>query len=420
VIVAVAAAVAGCSAFDVFRSSPAAAPAASPAASAAAAQPAKAEKPKHLTFDHKFHLGKGVACEDCHEGTEKSDKAPMPPLEFCLNCHTDIDAKKPPERTVAAFLDKPGGTPQWSHVTAQAPGIVFSHKTHVAKKLECAECHKGIEESTAVSKDLFVDMDACVNCHKAKQAKTDCATCHKESAQRIAEGKGPYWPPANHVKTWQQEHGAVAAAGKPRSRAEQCDLCHGRDAGPGATSCNQCHISKKPADHEKIWITMHGQAVRADPGKVTSRCAFCHEATGFPQESKCLGCHATQPPRDHTQSWRVDAGHGLAAALDRERCEACHTTDSCIACHTSMQPRNHRGGWGAPRDAHCNTCHLPLSLDDPGGCGVCHKTTQSHSAAPRMPAQPPHRPDLQCRQCHNGPPHLKHADNGTNCLTCHH
>ena len=413
-VVALAAAVAGCSAFDVFKPSPAGAPAAS-----VAAQPAKPEPAKHVDFDHRFHLGKGPTCADCHEDTDKSDKAPMPKLEFCMDCHTDIDATKAKDKTVASFLDKPGGKPQWSHVTAQAPGIVFSHKTHLAKKLECNQCHKGIEESTGVTKDLFVDMDACTKCHTAMKAKTDCATCHKEAAESVAAGKGPYWPPANHVKTWQGEHGAVARLAKPGSRAEQCDLCHGKDDAGAPSSCTQCHTTTKPADHEKIWTTLHGQTVRADPSKVTSRCAFCHDNPKFPSQSKCLGCHATQPPRDHTQSWRVNAGHGLSAAMDRERCQACHTTDSCVACHTSMEPRNHRGGWGPPRDTHCANCHLPLSLNEPGGCGVCHKSTPGHNAAPRMPAQPPHRPDMQCRQCHNAPPHLKHFDNGTNCLVCH-
>lgn len=410
--VALAAVVVGCSAFEAFH------PAAERKTDAAAATlPAAPAKPQRIAFDHRSHLEKGVGCADCHEGAEKSDKAPMPAVDFCMNCHEEIDAKKPKERTVTAFLDKPGGTPQWSHVTEQAPGVVFSHKTHLAKKVECATCHTGIAESRAVSRELFTDMDACTKCHASAGAKNECSTCHKEAQASVAAGKGQYWPPANHGKTWPSDHGVVARREHPTARAEQCDLCHGKDA--GAASCTQCHTTKKPADHERIWTTLHGQAVRADPGQVTSRCAFCHDAPGFPRESKCLGCHATQAPRDHTQSWRVDAGHGLAASLDRERCETCHKTDSCVACHESMQPRNHRGVWGAPRDTHCAGCHLPLSQDEPGGCGVCHKATPSHQAAPRMPAQPPHRPDLQCRQCHDAPPHLRHFDNGTNCLRCH-
>jgi cytochrome c7-like protein len=409
---AFAAVVVGCSAYDTLRT-----PQDAKQDHAVAAQTAAPEPPKRIAFDHKFHLEKGVGCSDCHEGTETAAKAPMPAVEFCMNCHEEIDAKKPKERTIAAFLDKPGGTPQWSSVTAQAPGIVFSHKTHLAKKLECRECHVGIEASKAVSKELFTDMDACTKCHAAKGAKTDCATCHKESAELVAAGKGQYWMPMNHGKTWPSEHGAVARREHPTVRAEQCSLCHGTKDGP--VSCAQCHTTRKPADHERVWEALHGQAVRRDPEAARQRCGFCHDAAGFPHESKCVGCHATHPPRDHSQSWRVDAGHGLAASLDRERCEACHRTDSCVACHSSMQPRSHRGSWGAPHDTHCAGCHLPLSADEQGGCGVCHKATPSHQAAPKMPSEPPHRPDLQCRQCHHGPPNLRHFDNGTNCLRCH-
>src|SRR5262245_32081062 len=105
--------------------------------------------------------------------------------------------------------------------------------------------------------------------------------------------------------------------------------------------------------------------------------------------------------------------------MDRERCEVCHKTDTCVACHTSMAPRNHRGGWTSPKNTHCAGCHLPLDADEPGGCGVCHQGTPSHNAAPKMAAQPPPRPDVPGRQCHNRPPKLKHFDNGTNCLICH-
>ena len=418
VVVALAAVVIGCSAYEALG--PAPEPQLDQGA-AAAAPPAP--PPKHVPFDHKAHLAKGVECMDCHEGLEKSDKTPSPDPEFCMNCHEEIDAKKPKERTVAAFLDKPGGKPEWSHVTKQAPDIVFTHKNHLAKKVDCAECHTGIKESTAVTKELFVTMDACTKCHAASSAKTECSACHKEAKASVAAGKGEYWMPASHVKTWPAEHGASVRAAKaapktqPAPQSERCELCHGAAKGP--SSCAQCHTTKKPADHERIWETLHGQVVRGDPEQAKGRCAFCHDQPSFPRESKCTGCHATHPPSDHSQSWRVNAGHGLAAALDRERCEACHRTDTCVACHSTMEPRSHRGPFGAPRATHCAGCHLPLSIDEPGGCGVCHKGTPSHRAAPRMPQEPPHRPDLQCRQCHSGPPNLRHFDNGTNCLQCH-
>jgi hypothetical protein len=468
----IAAAVAGCSAFEDSGKAPKAGASTSVKTKKAPPPPVAwtpPAAPSRIAFDHRFHLGRGPTCADCHEAPEANGKMAMPKPEFCIDCHTDIDAKKPMERTVAAFLDADGKTPRWSNVTAQSPDIVFNHKTHLDKKLECAECHKAMEENSKVGPGLFVTMDACVKCHEAKKAKTDCATCHKAAARSVAAGKGPFPLPANHDAAWKGVHGVVAQLAAPRTRAERCDDCHGdakfpeaakcatchastkpasHDAAwrgvhgatvredfaavnagcaychdgkkfPEQSRCDVCHVSTKPADHERLWKNLHGQVVRRDAENVSNRCAFCHSKAGFPTESRCTGCHMTEPPRDHSQSWRVDGGHGLAAALDRTRCEACHTSDSCTACHQTTAPRSHRAGWGAPRDKHCSNCHLPLRPDTPDGCGVCHKGTPSHSSAPPMPSSPPHRPDDTCRKCHYPPKSLPHADNGANCVACH-
>jgi c(7)-type cytochrome triheme protein len=474
VFLATAAAVAGCTAFDVFKPAPESKPA------AAAAKPRKAPPapvvawtppaaPSRVVFDHKFHAGRGPTCADCHESVEANGKMAMPKVEFCMDCHVDIDDKKPKERTVAAFLDKDGKTPKWSNVTAQGPDVVFSHKPHLDKKLACGDCHKAMEENVKVGPDLFQDMDSCTKCHEAKGAKNECATCHKSAAASLAAGKGPFGAPANHDAAWKGVHGLVAGLPTPRTRGERCDDCHGKPkfpesgrcdvchagtkpanhdaawlgahgpsirdeletaskscgichdgaAFPQKARCDVCHVGTRPADHERSWREVHGQVVRREPESVTGRCAFCHDKSGFPTESRCTGCHMTEPPRDHTQSWRVNAGHGLAAAMDRTRCTVCHTADTCAACHAVVAPRSHRGAWGAPRNKHCANCHLPLKPDAPDGCGVCHKGTPSHSTASPMPSNPPHRPDMVCRKCHVPPKTLPHADNGTNCVICH-
>jgi len=464
---ALAAAVAGCTAFDVFRSAPA--PVAAVAKPRTPAPQAKAgwtppEPPSRIAFNHQFHLGRGPVCADCHEAPEPSGRMAMPTVEFCMNCHEEIDAKKPKEKTIGAFLDE-AGKPRWSNVTAQSPDVSFDHAKHLAKKLECANCHQAIEQSTSVGADLFVTMDACVKCHTEKQAKTDCATCHKAAAKNVAEGKGPYFAPGNHDTYWRAVHGSVSRLDAPRIRAEKCEDCHAKQDFPAAARCDTCHaatkpashdaawrgvhgagvrsdpaslescakchesaqfpaqsrcdvchVATKPANHAAMWKELHGQTVRRDPQTVTAKCAFCHDKTGFPPESRCSGCHRTEAPRDHSQSWRVSGGHGLSASMDRARCAACHTPDTCQTCHATVTPKSHRAGWGAPRDRHCTSCHLPLRADAVDGCGVCHQGTPSHASAPPMPSSPPHRPDLTCRKCHY---RLEHADNGTNCVTCH-
>lgn len=324
-------------------------------ASAPAAAGTGVAQPKTVdtrpAFDHKAHLGRGPTCVDCHPGAESKDEAGMPTLETCMDCHEEMEEKAPPEKKVAQFFDPKTKAPKWSRVTSLGDELVFSHEPHTAKKVPCADCHRGIEESTRVTADLAMnDMDACMACHAEKKAPNECATCHT----RI----GLETPPPNHDRLWTARHGQLVRRGAPRSRAEDCTLCH--------------------------------------------------------QESSCLRCHAEEPPRDHTQNWRVGPGHGLAAALDRERCQACHTSDACTECHTSNPPRSHRGGWGSPRNRHCLGCHEGSLGSASGGCSTCHAGAPSHLDAPRKPRD--HRPDSQCLLCHDD---LKHPVNSQNCNVCH-
>lgn len=290
-----------------------------PAGKAAAAAAPVAPRP---AFDHKAHLERGPTCEDCHEGAATRDAAGMPSVEMCMDCHEEIEEAAPPGKRIAEFLDPATKAPRWSAVSELGDELIFAHGKHAAAKVACSECHRGIEESRAVTPALAAGgMDACMDCHAERKASNACSVCHT----RI----GVDGAPSNHDRLWTARHGQVVRRGAPEGYAEQCSLCH--------------------------------------------------------EDSSCLGCHADQAPRDHTQFWRNGPGHGLAAALDRVRCQTCHTSDTCIACHTSNAPRSHRGGWGSPRNRHCIGCHDTGSGAGEGGCSTCHQGTPSHLAAPRKP-----------------------------------
>lgn len=296
--------------------------------------------PPRPAFDHAGHIGRGLECADCHEGL-KDERPGMPDVEFCMECHEDIDGEKPPEKRVAAWFDT-SGKPVWSSFTKLDPELVFSHKNHVAKGLDCKACHKGIEEATTVGPELGLDMDACMACHTERKAPNECATCH--GSYGTAE-----WMPDSHDLMWTTLHGqAMRRGGTPKTKADRCELCHSQD------TCNSCHRS--------------------------------------------------EAPRDHSNAWRVGGGHGLASALDRNRCSTCHETHDCTTCHENARPRSHRASWGAPRDRHCVHCHDPLRPNNPDGCAVCHKSTPSHDMAPRQPAW--HAPDFECRLCHTDLRHV--------------
>ena len=144
---------------------------------------AAAVQPLH--FSHEKMLHQSLVCADCHTETGKGAKAGMPPKETCLDCHEDLDAKKPPEKGIVNLFNADGSF-KAARVTAIPAEVKFSHKNHtVDHNVACAECHKGIPENTAINKSVRVTMQDCITCHEktAKTATTRdqadaCATCH--------------------------------------------------------------------------------------------------------------------------------------------------------------------------------------------------------------------------------------------------
>lgn len=305
--------------------------------------------PAPRPFTHLSHAG--LDCTMCHEGAETQARAGMPSKDLCMMCHEEIDAApgRPPEKKVAWFLDA-AGAPAWSAFTRQSSEIVFSHQAHAAKQVRCEACHGDMVKSPGlVPAGMFQRMDACVACHrKAAPGRNECRTCHTLLDRHVA--------PASHYQLWGKRHGICEREGTEVATANDCAMCHGRDA--------------------------------------------------------CTTCHQTQAPDDHTNFWRL-RGHGIAARVDRTRCATCHTSDGCNRCHRETAPMSHSAGWNAPRNRHCTSCHLPLSQSP--GCAVCHTAIPGHAAVPPWPAW--HSPALNCRSCHAAT--LRHPDNGDACTHCH-
>ncbi len=302
-------------------------------------RPARSDGPQ---FDHAGHIDRGVECTDCH-GDEDVGYNAMPDLDFCNECHEDIDGEADPEKRATVFFDE-NGNGSWIHVTALPKETIFDHKAHVDQKDgDCMACHADVAASKEILVGARIDMDECLACHRQEAPQAlECASCHREIRRDRA--------PTNHRPGWIREHGRIARRGGLDPLPKQCGLCH-----------------------EK-WT--------------------------------CDTCHRAEQPRSHNNLWRLH-GHAAAASIDRDQCAVCHTTDSCVLCHERTEPRNHRGAWGDPFNRHCVSCHLPNEGFSDQGCVVCHKSAPSHNLAPPRPGNSVHMTNdpAECRECHTPAPH---------------
>lgn len=313
--------------------------------------PARTDGPQ---FQHKSHIERGVECTDCH-GDEKVAFKDMPSQETCMQCHADLDKdQQPVEKWAKNFFDDQG-KPKWLHVTKLSSEVIYDHAKHAKSPADCKSCHAGISETDVITKGAHIDMQECMDCHRAKAPdKMECATCHSVIRADVA--------PDSHKLGWKKEHGKLVRLGELTPMSGECALCHKKN------QCDECHRAEQPQSHNNLW-------------------------------------------RKH--------GHAAAASLDRDSCAACHKSDSCNECHEEARPRTHRAGWGEPFDRHCVSCHLPATGFDNQGCAVCHHGAPSHDQAPPRPATPVHAAATAatCRDCHSAP--APHPDNGDSCLACH-
>jgi hypothetical protein len=134
--------------------------------------------PQPVAFSHRLHAGKtGLACDFCHAGVAKGDAATLPRAETCLTCHRALKKDAPEVAKLVAAVEK--GVPiAWVPVYRVPDFVFFGHAPHVKAGLACAECHGPVATRDVLQKEISTSMTVCVDCHKAKGARQDCAACH--------------------------------------------------------------------------------------------------------------------------------------------------------------------------------------------------------------------------------------------------
>lgn len=131
-----------------------------------------------LPFSHKTHLSSGLVCQTCHVNPEPGKQMTFPATETCMACHSTLATDKSSIMRLLEF-SKSGQTIPWVRVYAITPGVSWSHRTHLDAGNQCETCHGDVRQIEAMSETKAVRaMASCIGCHQAREAATDCVSCH--------------------------------------------------------------------------------------------------------------------------------------------------------------------------------------------------------------------------------------------------
>ncbi|MGH9673198.1 MAG: hypothetical protein ACRD44_08455 [Bryobacteraceae bacterium] len=185
------------------------------------------------TFSHRVHLKLGLTCVRCHAQAPASTVASdnlLPAIVACAPCHKDMSIPAPPATLVNRFSHQQHlRMGNFARIIAaaidaksylSAPGDL---RRHLNTTNACSACHRGIEESDAVSRFNMPQMADCLVCHTQIDPPFSCEQCH---------ARGPHLKPASHTRDYIDTH----SSGKLKLDKPSCVICHGREF-----RCLGCH-----------------------------------------------------------------------------------------------------------------------------------------------------------------------------------
>jgi hypothetical protein len=122
-----------------------------------------------IQFSHLHHVGgEGFDCRYCHTSVEKSAFAGIPPTKTCMNCHSQIWTNAPILEPVRASFKN--DTPlTWIRVNNLPDFVYFNHQIHIHQGVGCATCHGPIDKMPLVYQAQPLQMEFCLDCHRAPE-----------------------------------------------------------------------------------------------------------------------------------------------------------------------------------------------------------------------------------------------------------
>ena len=350
-----------------------------------------------LRFNHKLHVGEQkVACKTCHAGavTSGSSKDKLTPTPAtCDNCHAsshaDLNHVTPGDDAIGKCNYchvgyKEGDGNRVAPFEIPRPNLVFDHKKHADRNINCQQCHGDVQDLELATRDQMPRMRGCFGCHQQPEAaargsaKAACETCHIKGGAseggrlRTTFPSGVLEPPrwmhnAQHSPDFIQRHKMVAA-----NDSQFCASCHKEDF------CTACHDGRvRPRNiHPNDYLNMHAVEARL----ATEKCQSCHREQSF-----CLQCHQRlgismsgpvkdsgrfHPPKSvWSDAPRRPGHHSFEANRNLNACVSCHIERDCVVCHGGQ---GIGGGFNPHSGGFAGGCATQFKRN-PRPCYVCHE-----------------------------------------------
>ena len=122
-----------------------------------------------IQFSHLHHVADdGIDCRYCHTSVETSSFAGIPPTKTCMNCHSQLWANSPFLEPVRASL-RDDTSLRWIRVHDLPDFVYFNHSIHVKKGMGCETCHGRVDQMPLMEQVSSLQMDWCLNCHRAPE-----------------------------------------------------------------------------------------------------------------------------------------------------------------------------------------------------------------------------------------------------------
>jgi hypothetical protein len=133
-----------------------------------------------IAFVHSKHVNEvQMECSECHVSVERGPVAGIPDIRTCWSCHANTLTEHPEIQKLRAYQERGEDIP-WQRVYGwvEEAHVHFNHAPHIRASVECATCHGDVSSMAVAERAVTHTMQFCVDCHKQRQAPTDCTTCH--------------------------------------------------------------------------------------------------------------------------------------------------------------------------------------------------------------------------------------------------